>query len=387
MIRSLIKKPVKKLRLCIPTATLALTLVLIASSAGAEPHFTVRTGLRCGHCHTSPLGGGKRTPYGALYAASSLAMTHAAPQTRWPVERQEDGSWVVTSLATGEVSDWMAVGADLRLSNNTTFADKTANSFEATQGTLYLELRPWPERVVLYLDEEIAAGGARNREAWAMIKGPWSTYLRGGRILPPFGLRLLDDAAYTRRATGVNFANPDLGLEVGLEVGPFFAALSLTNGTFGDVDTDALKAVSGTLELLLERLRVGISAAYNPTDEGCRTMLGLLSAVGLGRITLQGEAILLIDQLPGAEFRSYQLAAMAEADLLLTKGVGLHLGWDYHDPNLKLGGFRRQRFRFGLDLFAWPMVETKLYYIHKQSETGNPLDEDDRLEVMLHVYL
>ena len=47
----------------------------------------------------------------------------------------------------------------------------------------------------------------------------------------------------------------------------------------------------------------------------------------------------------------------------------------------------RARFRFGLDLFPLSMVELKLYYIHKQAETEQPGDADDRLEVVLHAYL
>ena len=358
---------------------------------GAEPHFSARTGLRCARCHTSPTGGGKRTPYGALYAHSSLGLSWTRPRATVPGGADGDSSWVSTLVASGEVTSWLAVGADLRVANTTTFVTADAgehqNSFDATEGNLYLELRPWPGRIVIYLDEEVAAGGARSREAWGLIHGPWSTYLRAGWILPPFGLRLLDDAAYTRRVTGANFANPDMGLEVGLDVGPVFAAAALTNGSFSAADNDHYKALWGLLELNLDVGRAGLSGQYNPSESGCRSMMSSFAAARLGRVVLQGELDLVADRPSDSPRWSYGLAAMAEADLLLTRGLGLRVGYDYHDADLGLGQDRRQRFRFGVDLFLLRTMELKLYYVLKQSETNQPLDAADRLEVTLHVYM
>jgi hypothetical protein len=362
-----------------------LSLLLFPMITEAEPHFSGRTGLHCSRCHTSPTGGGKRTPYGALYAMTYLTAGEAAP--RRSIERAEEGGWIVTQAATGQVNEWLGVGADLRLANTTTFLEKTANSFDATAGALYVELSPWPERVVLYIDEEVGAGGARNREIWGMIRGPWSTYLRGGRLLPPFGLRLLDDASYTRRVTGVNFTNPDVGAEIGFSRGPIYAAAALTNGTFSGNDTDYYKATWATVELLLDPVRVGLSGAYNPREEGCRTMAGAFGALRLGRLVAQGEADWIGERPADRTRNRHQLVAFAEGDLLLTKGLSLRAGWDFHDANLELRGDRRQRFRFGLDFFPLRMVEAKLSYVIKQTETILPEDGADLLEVLLHVFL
>lgn len=368
---------------------IALFLLLISTNISlAEPHFSARTGLRCSRCHVSPTGGGKRTLYGALYAQTNLTIIDSQPRLAWPVSRDSQDSGLTTSLATGDINEWMGVGADLRLSNTTTFLAERTNSFDLTEGTLYLELRPVIDRVILYLDEDFGVGGARNREAWAMIRGPWHTYLRGGRLFPPFGLRLLDDEAYTRRSTGANFANSDLGLELGGDLGPVFFAVALTNGTFGGSDTDYMKAIWALLELNMSPFRFGISGNYNPTNDGCRSMAGVFAALGLGRFVIQGEADFIGGHAIEPNARQiYQFTGMAEADVLLTKGFSLRLGWDYHDADLELTQDRRQRFRFGIDLFPWRMLEFKLYYVMKQSETDNPEEDADRLEVMLHVFL
>jgi len=349
----------------------------------------VRTGLRCSRCHTNPTGGGKRTAYGTLYARSSLALPWTRPRSQ-PPAANDDGaatSWFVGAMATGEVTSWLALGSDLRLSNTTTFGESTQNSFDATAGNLYLELRPWPERVVLYVDEQVAGGGARSREAWALIRGPWSTYLKGGWLLPPFGLRLLDDDTFTRRATGVNFANPDMGLELGADIGPLMAAIAVTNGSFSAADDDVYKALYGLLELNLDAGRLGLSAMYNPSEQGCRAMFGSHLGVRLGRVVLQAEADLIGDRPQDSSRWGYGVAAMAEVDLLVTRGVSLRLGYDYHDADLQLQYDRRQQFKVGLDLFVLRMVEAKIYYLLRQTETEQPLDAADRLEVMLHVYL
>jgi len=367
---------------------LALALLLACGRADAEPHLAALSGLRCSRCHVSPTGGGKRTAYGALYAQAELTLQGGRPLLAPPGPSSASGGAVLlATLPTGEVTDWLAVGADLRLANITTFLDEKKNSFEATAGALYLELRPWADRVVLYLDEELAVAGARNREAWGLVRGPWGTYLRGGRLLPPFGLRIVDDAAYTRRVTGANFANPDLGLEVGLDKGPIFAAVALTNGSFTAADTDTLKALWGMIELHLPRFHLGLSGAWNPSEAGSRGMAGIHGGLRLARFYAQGEVDFIAERPPDSARWSYQLAALVEAGVVLTKGLFLRASWDVNDMNLELRQDRRQRFRFGLDLFPLRGLAARLGYVLQQSETTDPLDSADRLEVILHVYL
>jgi hypothetical protein len=81
------------------------------------------------------------------------------------------------------------------------------------------------------------------------------------------------------------------------------------------------------------------------------------------------------------------MALFAALDLQVVKGLNLSASYDYADAHLDLNQDRRQRFRFGLDLFPLRMMEVKLYYIMKQSETAQPIDAADRLEVLLHVFL
>src|SRR5258707_13636406 len=68
-----------------PTATpvlssvllFALAVVLVASSASAEPMFLAKQYTRCTACHYSPTGGGLLTPYGRLLSHRGLSTTGA----------------------------------------------------------------------------------------------------------------------------------------------------------------------------------------------------------------------------------------------------------------------------------------------------------------------
>ena len=371
-------------------APLAL-LLLPPRPAGAEPHFSVRTGLRCSRCHVSPTGGGKRTLYGTLFAQTGLSLLTSAPRVIPDGGAGGGGAGraaaIATTVATGEVTSWLGLGADARIANTTTFTDEIRNTFNTTQATFYVEVRPIPERLTLYLDEELGAGGALTREVFALVRGPFDTYLRGGRLFPPFGLRVLDDTAYTRRATGATFSNPDLGLEAGIDLGPLFFAVAVTNGSFSGDDKDVFKAVYSHLEANLHAFRLGVSAAYNPQPEGCRAMGGFFGGVRISRLALQGEVDYVADRSSDGSRWAHQIAALIEADLHLTPGLAVRFSWDFDDADLERGGGRRQRFRLGVDLFPMRFMEVKIYYNLRQTQTQDPLDRADSLEAVLHVYL
>src|SRR6185503_17129577 len=78
------------------------------------------------------------------------------------------------------------------------------------------------------------------RDAFGIIRGPKSTYLKAGRFRNPFGLRLDDYTVATRngyldfstaeRALPYDPRFQDLGVEIGGEMGPALARASFTNG-------------------------------------------------------------------------------------------------------------------------------------------------------------
>jgi hypothetical protein len=191
---------------------LAATLALIAGAqiAHAEPYLAVQKGLQCFNCHSSPAGGGKRTVYGNVYAQSELAAHRVGDSEFW----------------TGEVNRWLAIGGDLRASFEDVDIPHRSGSSDTdfNRGTLYVEATLIPSRLTIYIDEQFSPNDLENREFYLRLNSKntkW--FLAGGEFYLPYGLRLQDDTAFVRQATGINFTNTDRGVQGGYNSGAWSA--------------------------------------------------------------------------------------------------------------------------------------------------------------------
>src|SRR5580692_4560583 len=200
---------------------LLLSLWLTGSYAYAEPYLAVQTGLKCSQCHVNPTGGGLRGPYGDVFA-----------QTAMPAQHLDTGP----DLWTGDVNSFLRVGGDLRTEALATEVpgSKTISQFQLEQVRTYIEAEVIPERLIAYVDEQVAPGGALNREAYVLY---WSAghdwYLKAGQMYLPFGWRLQDQTALIYTASGINMTTPDQGVEFGWEQGHWDAQVAVSNGTAG----------------------------------------------------------------------------------------------------------------------------------------------------------
>ena len=188
------------------TYVLALlgALLLAPAVAFAEPYLAVRTGYKCMVCHVNPTGGGKRTEFGAIYGQTSLPASRLDPATGKPVP---EGGAEPTPF-TGKVNDYIGFGADLRANATASFIPHTIDTyaFDPVRAQAYLEIRPIVDRLTIYLDERVSPGAATNRETYAMLSTAnreW--YVKAGRMFVPFGLRIEDDTAFIRTATGTKW--------------------------------------------------------------------------------------------------------------------------------------------------------------------------------------
>mgnify|MGYP003694419303 CR=1 FL=1 len=110
---------------------------------------------------------------------------------------------------------------------------------KVTEADVYLGVELVKDRLSLYLDEHVAPGGASSREAFALFAIERAGfYVKGGKFFLPFGLRLQDDDAASRRGTGFTLETADIGAEVGFDTGAWSSALSITNGTSGGAEAD-----------------------------------------------------------------------------------------------------------------------------------------------------
>lgn len=305
---------------------LILALCCIALRAHAEPYLAVQMGLKCGQCHVNPTGGGLRTSYGDVFA-----------QTLMPHDHVDTG----TDIWTGDITKFLRVGGDMRFDGTVTAVPntKTINTFSLNQARVYVEANVIPERLLVYVDEQVAPNGALNREAYGIY---WSKdhdwYIKGGQMYLPFGWRLQDQTAFILTTSGINMTTPDQGVELGWEKGHWDAQLAVSNGTGGGASStgDNGKQYSGQLIWVESIWRVGAAANFNNKAVGNRSAFALFAGLRTGPIEwlAQGE---LIDDKSITEGTTLtgprQAATLVEGNWAISRGNNLKITGEYYDPD------------------------------------------------------
>ena len=318
------------LRLAITTITVAAA-VLCVTPAKAEPYLAVFKGMQCSACHTQPAGGGKRSTYGNVYAQSELPANRAGAA--------DAGLW------TGELTRFLSTGADVRADYKYTDVPNidSASEFDIQRATLYLEATLVPNRLAVYIDQQLAPGASLNREAYVKLRsqdGHW--HLIAGQFFLPYGIRLQDDSAFIREYTGVNFFSSDRGVQFGYEHGPWSAQLSVTNGSAGGAEFDNEKQVSFVGQFVTESWRAGLSYNRNNTDAGDRQMQNVFAGFKTGNLVWLAEIDLIFDDIPGTG-RQDSIAGLLEGNWLFRKGHNIKVSYDYIDPNESTGDDQQVR--------------------------------------------
>jgi hypothetical protein len=299
---------------------LILATGFATGKAAAEPYLAVYKGMQCSGCHSHPAGGGKRNAYGNAFA-----------QTEMPAERLGAAD---AALWTGEMTKWLSVGANLRADYQYVDTPETdaTSEFSISRGTVYVEASLIPNRLSLYVDQQVAPGSGLNREAYVRLNSASSGFhVAAGQFFLPYGLRLQDDTAFVRQVSGVNFSTPDRGVQVGYETGPWSTQLTVTNGSGGG-ETDTGKQLSWIAHYVRQRWRVGASFNLNEADAGDRQMQNVFFGLRTGPVVWLAEADLITDDLPsGAEQDA--IASLVEGNWLFRQGHNLKVSYDYFDPN------------------------------------------------------
>jgi hypothetical protein len=322
-----------------------LLLCMAAFRAQAEPYLAVQTGLKCGQCHVNPTGGGLRTQYGDVFAQALL-----------PQDKVDTGP----DLWTGDIAKFLRIGGDLRFDGTVTAAPhtKTENTFAFDQTRVYLEANVIPERLLVYVDEQVAPGGALNREAYGLY---WSAshewYVKAGQMYLPFGLRLQDQSAFILTASGINMTTPDQGVEFGWERGQWDAQVTVSNGTASGTSTDNGKQYSGQLQWVESLFRVGGAANFNKKAAGSKSQFALFGGVRTGPIEwlVQGELIDDKSIVEGTQVTGQrQLAGLAEADWLIAKGNNLKITSEFFDPDRSVANDNQTRWSA---VYEWTPIQ------------------------------
>ena len=299
---------------------LATTVFLFTSGrwALAEPYLAVQKGMQCSSCHSHPAGGGKRTVYGNVFAQSELAGRRIGSGDLW----------------TGEITKWLAVGADLRASYESVNIPNRSDTSDLgiDRGTIYVEATIISGRLSVYVDEQVAPDKIENREAYVRLNSrntKW--FLAAGQFYLPYGLRLQDDTAFVRLATGINFTNSDRGVQVGYNSGAWSTIASLTNnsGNGRNSSGDQFSLLSSYVQ---PTWRAGISINVNREDAGDRAMFGLFGGLKTGPVAWLAEIDSIRDDIsPGITIDAF--AGLLEANWTVLDKHNLKFSYEYLNPN------------------------------------------------------
>jgi hypothetical protein len=284
------------------------------STAFAVPRYSAQYNQSCVLCHVNPSGGGARSLYGAQFFSYTELAAKETPFEE--VERVQP-----------MLNDQVQVGFDMRTMFYGT-DQPPANSFLQMQGDLYVVFQFNPQWT-LFVDKGLYNGF----EIWGMGHIlPYNGYVKAGRFVPPYGLRLADHKAFIRDKLGMGAAFRETGAEIGFHPQKFTLAVAVTNSTSQLIDTDETKAVTGRMDF---RFPVSEVLVWVGTSERYQDISGVEDFIGggygglnYGIFSVMGE----LDYRVTGEVSS--LVGFVEGSVRLKRGVTLKTEYDFYDPDL-----------------------------------------------------
>lgn len=350
---------------------LLVTLLTAGYPVLAEPYIAVEKGLKCGTCHTSPSGGGMRTPYGNLYMQTELAA------------RKLD----IGELWTGEFGKYLALGGDARASwqqldvpGQSTTSDTGLDELLA-----YVEIKPFPRYLSLYFDARLRPDDPVIREQYVRLQlpgGRWS--LRAGEFFLPFGLRLQDDDAFIRQVSGINFNTPDTGWQVGYEGGMWSGQLAVTRGTAGGPEVDSGKQYSLRVSRVAPHWRIGASYNLNDARVGDRRMQNLFAGLRTGPLAWLAEVDYIVDEgTPTGRRQSW--ATLLEANYGYRKGHNLKTTFEWYDPDDDVSNDEQNRVSLVWEYTPIQFVQARVGFRKNAGIPQNPGQNREQLFAELHI--
>lgn len=347
-----------------------------APQAHAEPYLAVRTGFKCVMCHVNPTGGGMRNAFGNAWARTELAREVVALGGAGT-----DAGW------TGAINDYLSVGGNLRtgLDYVDTPNQEETSELGISRATVYAALQAIPSLLTIYVDEQVAPGGTLNREAYALLTPAEGRYtVKAGKFFLPYGLRLQDDTAFVRQATGIGFDTPDNGVELGLELPSWSAQLAVTNGTAGGAENDTTKQTSLSASYVRSFWRIGASYNFNNADLGDREMQGAYAGLRTGPIAWLAEVDFITDDTPAGERDSY--ASLLEGNWLLDDGHNMKVSYEYFDPDDDADEDERERYSVVWEMSPMQNIQARIGLRFYNGVPEDDASNRDEAFAELHVY-
>ncbi len=386
--------------------TLTLFLIFLISFTGkgySYPKFAAYTGEKCMSCHVNPTGGGLRNLYGVKYSKDNLYFKFLEKANK-------------TTEINPQITKGIQMGADMRFAyfdDQTGAGNPNFNTFFEMQADLYIngQLNKYLNVVIapgLYIPNTFAtqpyitpAPVPTKYEVYGMVSNlPAGLYVKMGRFIPNFGVRIAEHRAYNRIYN--DFYTPyaaDAGIEAGISPGPFTLTAGFSNGQSYDIkgennnsfdfDTQKQLTVSGDFRWASKKSKytfgLGGSFITNPFKYDPDNNINALRQIAAGffsvgffeRVALIGEItynrLKIRDSLSSqTQFRTL----FGELDARVSKGIELKFQYENYDPALgiKDDPTERQRYSFGAVIFPLTGLEIEsVYRIVKAGKGDGPV--------------
>ncbi len=256
----------------IPLLVLVSLFVLcVPAVAEAYPQFQLSKGQTCTACHYAPAGGGLLNGVG-LFIAEDLS-------------GKGDPALLYGAI---KPPPWLTLGGDVRfgagLNGRSDYGPSIEPGAFPMQGDLYARAHKNHLSANLTFGLRGGVGGGKflsflqAREHYVMWthhkKG--GIYARVGRFMAPYGLRLAEHPAYTRRYSGTNLFSETYGLSAGYISNSFEIHAT---GFVHDFWRDPVEAGDGGAFYAEKRIArntsLGISARYADSPDEARTQGGV----------------------------------------------------------------------------------------------------------------
>jgi len=360
-------------------------LIFIFNFSFALPRFAVQNESSCIACHVNPTGSGLRNDYGI-----NVVALEELPLERWLDKGNED--W------DGFIGDHLQVGGDFRLQgiqyNDSDTTRKSA--FFPMQADIYTYLKLHQNAGVF---AKIGAKGSHSlsTEFWVLVSNlPQNAWLRIGRTLPNYGLRVDDHTSFIR---GGNYSRTTLDLEKeGLLFGPYLpppAILEIGIPMFGGLQwtssiSTGIKNINEKLTNLTTQFHYSgtiddqfkYMSSFNYMQEGNFTMMGVSGGLTYSNLTWTFE----LDQAENWIDGNTSLALYDELAWEIIQGVHLIGKYDFFDPKTEWLSRSISRYTMGAEIYPLNIMEIKLQIRINKIDIDNTATPDPEYLFQTHFW-
>ena len=363
----------------------SLSFLLCLDFAFALPRFAIQNGSSCMACHVNPTGSGLRNDYG-----SNVVALEELPFKRWQAKGDED--W------DGTVGDHLQIGGDFRVQGI-----QYGNTADATRKSAVF---PMQADVYAYLELHENAGlftklSAQliETEFWGLFKVlPQNGWIRVGRTLPNYGIRLDDHTSFLRygnMSTKVGLdddegfqlfmsTNSSTMIEFGLPFGNGFL-LTASGGTPLKLDSrspDEMKNFTSQLYFARSFKKFAPMFSLNLMKEENFTLMGVAGGLSFSKFTWSFELDKAENLIDGKNSYAYYDELAWE----IKQGVHLICKYDFFDPDEKWTTGAISRYTLGVELFPLNVLEVKIQARLSEIDMAGFTQPDPEYLVQIHTW-